>query len=60
MISIPILPQTNTSAEHHYYNTLSQPYFHMNLPPHPIYYTSGSSPMWHHYFSTTTGYPVCI
>ncbi|CAF1413083.1 unnamed protein product [Adineta steineri] len=52
-------PPINQTTIHHYYNTDSQPYFHYNMPSHPVYCTSGSGPIWHQYFSTTTNYPPC-
>ncbi len=52
--------QSNGSALHHYYNTASQLYFHFGMPSHPVYCTSGPGPIWHHYLSATTSYPVCF
>jgi hypothetical protein len=60
MMSMPIACQPNGGTIHQYYNTTSQPYFHFSIPSHPVYCTSGSAPIWHHYFSATTSYPVCI
>ena len=57
-MSIP--SQSDGTALHHYYNTTSQPFFHFGIPSHPVYCTSGLRPMWHHYFSTPTNYPVCF
>ncbi|UJR34145.1 hypothetical protein I4U23_021552 [Adineta vaga] len=49
MISLPISSQSNGTTFQQYYNSMSQPYFH-----YPVYYPSGSEPVWHQYFSTTT------
>ncbi|CAF3710499.1 unnamed protein product [Rotaria sordida] len=59
MISMPMASQANEAGMHHYYNAASQPYFHFNLPSHPVYCASGPGPIWHHYFSTTSSYPSC-
>ncbi|CAF3130638.1 unnamed protein product [Rotaria socialis] len=58
-ISMPIVSQLNPPSLHHYYNAVSQPYFHMNLPSHSIYCVSGPVPIWHNYYSATSSYPSC-
>jgi hypothetical protein len=60
ILSMSIPSQSNGTALHHYYNTTSQPLFHFGIPSQPVYCTSGPSPVWHHYFSTTNNYPVCF
>ncbi|CAF1281632.1 unnamed protein product [Rotaria sp. Silwood1] len=60
MISMSMPSQPDGTTLNHYYNAASQPYFHFNLPSHPVYCSSGSGPIWHHYFSTAASYPVSI
>ncbi len=60
MLSMPMSSQPNGTNIHHYYNATSQPYFHFNIPSHPVYCSSEHGPVWHQYFSAANNYPVCI